>query len=383
MFQRLIAQQLVKELDQAGVLVLTGPRQSGKTTLLKTLFPNRRYINLEAPDVLERVQADPRGFFRDPHQQWIIDEAQRFPELFSYLQVFVDEGRPKGTFILSGSQNFLLMEKISQSLAGRCTICELLPLTYEEYGTHPKATPLDLWDFIYKGQYPRPYHEHLDVHRWYQNYILTYVEKDVRNLLNVKDAGKFQTFLRLCAGRHGQLLNLNALAQECGITQPTANHWISLLEQSYLVFRLQPYHRNFNKRIVKTPKLYFYDSGIVCALLGIESPQHLEMHSARGALFEGFVLSELLKYRRAHLIQHPLYFWRDHAGQEIDVIMETKTGLKALEIKSSMTFQGAFIRILDKFAQLTPIEKIIVYGGNDAFDFQEAHVVSWKDLGTL
>lgn len=380
MFKRKITETVIKAATTFPVTVLTGPRQSGKTTLLRYLFPNYKYISLESPDTLLEIQQDPRGFL-DLYSQLIIDEAQHYPELFSYLQEYVDKPNQPGKYILSGSQNFLLAEKISQSLAGRAAILELLPLTIEEFKTSPEQKTLELWDYLFHGSYPRPYHEHLDTQLWYDSYIQTYLERDVRSLVNVRELSRFQLFLKLCAGRHGQLLNLTTLGHDCGISQTTAAHWLSILEASYIVYRLTPYYRNFNKRLVKTPKLYFYDTAIVCRLLGIESPQHLSTHAHRGAIFEGFILTEIIKTYKNKGKTASLYFWRDQQGNEIDAILEQRDVLIAIEIKSGKTL------VTDMFAPLRNWQKIsgsdicyLIYGGTEHKPYQNIKILPWDQL---
>ena len=357
---------------------LTGPRQSGKTTLLKMTFPEHQYISLENPHTLDAVQFDPVGYFKDPHQKWIIDEAQEFPDLFKYLQGFIDERPVPGRFILSGSQNFLLNAHISQSLAGRVGILELLPLTYEEYLTQ-KLPQKYIWPYVFYGQYPRPLLYDPPSTDWMASYIRTYVERDVRSLMGIQNLSKFQTFLKLCAGRHGQLLNYNALAVDAGISQTTAISWIGLLEASYLCFRLQPYYNNFKKRLVKTPKLYFYDSGLVCFLLGIESVDHLRIHSSRGAIFEGFILSEMIKKRFNQGKASNLYFWRDHLGVEIDIVRDVQQKLQPIEVKSSETFQKSFLENIQTFMKINApqISPTLVYCGHENFTQKEIAIQSW------
>lgn len=379
MFQRTLTPLLKITAKSFPVTVLTGPRQSGKTTLLKSLFPNHRYVTLEAPDTLLAVQINPRGFLNSLDGPCIIDEAQNAPALFSYIQGVVDEKHQPGQFILSGSQNFLLVEKISQTLAGRAAILELLPLSLSEYKTHPKATPKTVWEWLFYGSYPRPYQENLDFFLWYQSYLKTYLERDVRNLINIQDLGQFQLFLKLCAGRHGQLLNLTSLGQDCSLSQTTARKWLSVLEASHLVFRLQPYYKNFNKRLVKTPKLYFYDPGMVCRLLGIESPQHLQVHSSRGAIFEGYVVGEIAKYFIHQGKPPPIYFWRDHSDREVDLLVEQGETLHPIEIKSGETFRADFtsgLRTWQKWAE-RPKHGILVYAGNQFFDLGDIKAQPW------
>jgi len=379
MFSRTLKNKIISYAQLFPGVFLTGPRQSGKTTILKMAFPDYQYISLENPNTLAAVQFDPIGYFKDTQQKWIIDEAQEFPDLFKYLQGFIDQTPTPGRFILSGSQNFLLNEKISQSLAGRVGVLELLPLTYEEYITDkPRAT--NVWSYLFYGQYPRPLLQEFPSQDWISSYLRTYVERDVRNLLAVQNLSKFQTFLRLCAARHGQLLNLSALAVDAGIAQTTATSWISMMEASYLCFRLRPYHNNFKKRLVKMPKLYFYDSGLVCFLLGIESIQQLQTSSSRGAIFEGFILSEMIKKRFNHGKPSNLYFWRDHLGLEIDIVREINQKLESIEVKSSETFQRSFLDNLHKFIKMSSqeTESVLVYCGKESFIQGDISIQSWE-----
>lgn len=377
MFQRTLSKKMLSYAAQFPGIFLTGPRQSGKTTLAKMTFPQHRYISLENPNTLAAVQFDPLGYFNDPQYSWIIDEAQEFPDLFKYLQGIIDESPKPGRFILSGSQNFLLNDNISQSLAGRVGVLELLPLTYREYLTD--AEPAGVWKYIFYGQYPRlwQYKEpHTD---WMASYLRTYVERDVRSLMAVGNISKFQTFLKLCAARSGQLLNLSSLAVDAGISQTTATSWISILEASYLCFRLRPYHQNFKKRLVKMPKLYFYDSGLVCFLLGIESEENLQIHALRGPIFEGFIVSELIKHRFNSGKPSNLYFWRDYLGTEIDIVREKNQTLEAIEVKSSQTFQPDFLDKLQQFYSITKGKTTsrLVYCGAENFIQKEISIKSW------
>jgi hypothetical protein len=326
--------------------------------------------------------SDPLGFLAGD-KNWIIDEAQRFPGLFSYLQGVVDQQSRPGQFILSGSQNFLLSHHISQTLAGRACVLELLPLSYSEYKTHPQLPDMTIWELLFKGGYPRPYQEGQDYHLWCHSYIRTYIERDVRTLIQVKDLLKFQTFLKLCAGRHGQLLNLSSLAVDAGISQTTATEWLSILEASYILFRLKPYHKNFNKRLVKTPKLYFYDSGLVCYLLGVESPAHLKIHSQRGAIFEGFVIAEFIKNRLAQGRAADFYFWRDHQGLEIDLLWEEGETQGVCEIKSSQTFRSEFLKSLVAWTKMSdnPVsQSMVAYAGDESFVQQGFPIKAWQEL---
>ncbi|MES2663526.1 MAG: ATP-binding protein [Pseudomonadota bacterium] len=380
MFERTLKPILLHAASSFRVLLLTGPRQSGKTTLLRTLFPDFQYLSLESPDRLEQIKSDPRGVLNQA-TLWLIDEAQTYPELFSYIQEYVDDPNKNYRFILSGSQNFLLAEKVSQSLAGRVAILELLPLSYSEFATHPHLEPLPLWHYLFKGSYPRPYQEKIDTYLWYESYLRTYLERDVRQLINVKDLSKFQLFLRLCAGRHGQLINLNSMSNDCGVSQTTLTQWLSILEQSYVLFRLQPYFKNFNKRLVKTPKLYFYDTALVCHLLNIDSAEHLSLHSARGAIFEGFVITETIKHFLNQGKRAPVFFWRDHAGLELDLLIELGNSLTAIEIKSSETYTSELLKGLKKWIQIASnahIKSALIYAGADSMTTEKINIVPWQ-----
>ena len=379
MFVRHLQSILSKCALSFPVTLLTGPRQSGKTTLLRQLFPSYQYISLESPDKLLQIISDPRGVLNQA-SHWLIDEAQVYPQLFSYIQEYVDDPSKNYRFILSGSQNFLLAEKVSQSLAGRVAVLELLPLSYCEYISHPDLPPLNLWQYLFQGSYPRPYQEKLDTYLWYESYLRTYLERDVRQLINVKDLSKFQLFLKLCAGRHGQLLNLNAMSNDCGVSQTTLTHWLSILEQSYVLFRLTPYYQNFNKRLVKTSKLYFYDTALVCHLLGIDSAEHLTLHSARGALFEGFIITEVMKHFLNQGKRAPVFFWRDYAGLEVDLLIESVNGLTAIEIKSSETYTPDLLKVLKKWSHTSgdaQHRSALVYAGTETLRTDAIDILPW------
>lgn len=381
-FQRDISETLLMTAKQFPLTYLTGPRQGGKTTLLRELFTEHDYINLENPDTYRRVEGDIRSFL-EQHPPLIIDEAQQLPELFSYLQGHVDQLNRPNPIILSGSQNFLLSEKINQTLAGRTAVLELLPLSFHEYQSHKQLSPLSLWEFLFYGGYPRPYQEQLDHTIWMNSYIRTYLERDVRNLMQVRDLNTFQRFLHLCAGRHGQLLNLSELANDAGISQTTASNWLNMLEASYITFRLKPYHNNFNKRVTKTPKLYFYDSGVVCHLLGIESTDHLKLHAHRGHIFEGFIISEFIKKFHSQGKQAPVYFWRDHRGMEIDLLIEKGQTLQAIEIKSSATFHPNFTKNLTAWQKLSahpPSSCQVIYTGESSYPYQDMQITAWNEI---
>ena len=300
-------------------VAVVGPRQSGKTTLVRHIFKNKKYVNLENPDDRRFAVEDPRGFISQYRSGAVIDEAQRAPELFSYLQQVIDEDNEQGKYILTGSNNFLLQESISQSLAGRIAYLYLLPFTFSELKSfHDDSLLLRLLT----GSYPPVYDQNIPYDRWYQNYIRTYIERDVRLIKNISNLNLFERFLRLAAGRAGQLLNMNNLALETGVDNKTIGSWLSLLENSFIIFRSHPFHRSFNKRIVKMPKLYFYDSGLVCSLLGINSDDQLNTHPLYGNIFENLIVSELKKCSINRGLYDNLFFWRDNVGHEIDVLLK-------------------------------------------------------------
>jgi predicted AAA+ superfamily ATPase len=386
MFARSIEKRLKKGISAFPVTVLTGPRQSGKTTLLKYLLPNFHYVTLESPDNLLLIKSDPRGFLLSHLKGLIIDEAQNYPDIFSYIQEIVDEYK-SARIVLSGSQNFLLAEKISQTLAGRAVIFELLPLSYQEFCTNKSLNEEpNLWEYLYNGSYPRPYQEKLPVNLWYDSYIRTYLERDVRSLTAVNDLSKFQLFLKFCAGFHGQEFNASSIANNLGLSQTTITNWLSILEASYIVYRLKPYYKNYKKRLVKRPKLYFYDSAIVCKLLNIESSEHLKIHASRGAIFEGFVITELMKYQFAEGSPGNNYFWREHSGTEVDLIIESGNTLKAFEIKSGMTILDEFTKGLTRLTKIITdqnIEPNIVYAGDLETHLGQIPIISWRNLKDL
>ncbi len=324
------------------VVVLTGPRQSGKTTLARTTFADHAYVSLEDPDVRERVAADPRGFFAQHRGGLLIDEVQRVPALLSYLQTVVDASPAMGRVVLTGSQNLLLSAAVSQSLAGRAGFLELLPLAYAEAASIFDKLSLDEW--LVTGAYPALFDRDVAHTDWHASYVATYIERDVRQISRIADLLQFQRFMRLMAARAGQLLNLNAVANDLGIAQTTARDWLAVLESSYITFRLPPYHGNFGKRLVKTPKLYFHDTGLVAWLLGITQADALAIHPMRGALFENMLVAEYLKYLRHHGVANAMHFWRDNTGNEIDLLVERAGALWPVEMKSGATFQRDWLR---------------------------------------
>lgn len=380
MIQRKIEEKLKYYVTKYPVVTVTGPRQSGKTTLIKNCFPDYHYISFEDPDMLNIAKEDPRLFLRNYPDKTIIDEVQRFPEFFSYLQTHVDNLGKEGLYILSGSHNFLLMEKISQTLSGRTAILKLMPFSYKEIAGQGKASD-NIDEVIYKGLYPRIFDKTLKPEDFYPFYIQTYLERDVRLLINITDMSLFIRFLKLCAGRTGQLLNLSSLANECGISQPTAKAWLSVLEASYIIYCLYPYYKNFNKRLVKSPKLYFFDTGLACSLLGLKDTQQLNTHYMRGALFENHIITEYIKSKFNNVEEPDIYFWRDNTGNEIDMIFEEGNTLKAVEIKSGTTYRQDFFKGILFWEKMNGKEdtNAVVYGGDISLSTPSGRLIAWKD----
>jgi len=366
------------------VVMVTGPRQSGKTTLCREVFPGKPYVSLESPDEREFALTDPRGFLARFASGAILDEVQRAPELASYLQPMVDADPAPGRFVLTGSQHFGLRQSLSQSLAGRAAIVELLPLALDEIRRFPNA-PAGLDATLWTGGYPRILDRGLPAQEWLGGYVATYVERDVRQILNVGDLLAFQTFLRLCATRAGQLLNLSGLGAECGITHATARQWLAVLESSYLTFRLPPLHANLGKRLIKTPKLYFYDSGLLCYLLNIRDAGQLAVHPLRGAIFEGWVVAELLKHHRHHGVVPQMFFYRDRSGSEVDVVIERGADRLLVEIKAGMTPSPDVFEAPDRVGRALaaasglPSRAAVVYAGAESQTRSAGALVSWSD----
>ncbi|WP_009034343.1 ATP-binding protein [Indibacter alkaliphilus] len=363
------------------ILALTGPRQSGKTTLLKNLFPDYRYVSLENPDNRNFAESDPNGFLKEFHTNVIFDEVQRVPELFSYIQNIVDDRRGEmGIYLLSGSQNFHLMHSITQSLAGRVAIFKLFPFDFKELN-NAGLLGKNYLNSLIKGYYPAIYDRDIPSKVFYSNYIETYINRDIGELVAIRDLRIFQNFLALCATRAGQLLNLNALANECGISQPTAKAWLSALEQSFITFQLYPYHKNFNKRIVKTPKLYFYDTGLLCHLLKISKTESILTNPIKGALFKNMMIAEYVKQMHHQNNPQDLWFWRDAAGNEIDLLVDKGDKIDIIEFKASQTIKTQMFDGLAKFEEISQIQnlnKSLVYGGETTQKRSAGNLVSWR-----
>ena len=374
------ASSTLKRLEKGfPVLCITGPRQSGKTTLAKDCFPDKPYLSLEDPDIARLAREDPRGLLDTYRDGLILDEAQTVPEIFAYLKTSVDADPRPGKYIVTGSRQFGLLAGVTESLAGRAAFLTLLPFSTEELMAAGKL-PSDPFEAMVKGFYPPLYDREVGAYDWYTNYIASYVERDVRSILNVKDLGQFQTFVRMCASRVGQLLNLNALALDCGLSHNTARSWLSVLETSGIVYLLKPYHQNFGKRLVKSPKLYFVDTGLAARLLGIKTMEELFVHPNRGNLFESFVVAELLKGRYSRGLDPDIYFWRDNIGTEVDIIFEEAQRPKAIEVKSGKTFSPEFASGLEAWMRYSGAEAgdcSIVYAGDRALRWKELSIVPW------
>lgn len=382
MISRDIAAKTRQFAGQYPVVTITGPRQSGKTTLCRMLFPERDYSSLEDLDERRFAQHDPRGFLDRFPDGAVLDEVQRVPELLSYIQTIVDRRQTPGMFILTGSQQFDLLETISQSLAGRTALVRLLPFTLAEaYGASLADASLDR--VLFTGFYPGIFRRNLNPTEAMMFYVNTYVERDLRMLINVKDLSAFETFLKLCAGRSGRIVNLASLGNDCGVHHATIKNWLSVLEASYIVKLLRPYYRNFSKRLIKSPKLYFLDSGLAAFLLSIQNEEQLAAHPLRGSLFEGMVMSEILKQRFNRGLKDNLYFFRDNTGNEVDLVLDGGATADLIEIKSGRTVAQDFfkgIRYFSKIAGEMAGRSSIVYGGDDAFLQEGVAIMGWRKL---
>lgn len=364
MFKRSIAIIVERFAQIYPVIGIIGPRQSGKTTLAQTLFPHFPYVSLENLDIRLQAKNDPRAFLARYKDGAIFDEVQNVSELLSYLQQVVDESSQKGRYVVTGSQNFALSEQISQSLSGRIGMLTLLPLSLAELNFDAQ----DFTSAIFRGGYPGLYQRNMNPTEFFPSYIQTYLERDVRQIKNIEDLGLFQTFIKLCAGRIGQVLNYSSLGQDCGISNTTVYKWLTVLEASYIIFSLQPFYKNFSRRLVKNPKLYFYDTGLACSLLGLEQEKQLETHYLKGNLYENLVILEVLKARLNKGLAPNLYFWRDISGHEVDLIAEWGGSTKAIEIKAGATLQPNFVKNVNYFCSLDDKAKAyILYPGQEGF----------------
>src|SRR6056297_2969734 len=379
MIDREIEQEIQTLRHEFPIIAILGPRQSGKTTLSKKIFPEYEYVSLEDIDNREFAQNDPRGFLSRFDTNIIFDEIQRVPHLMSYLQTHADQQSENGKLVITASHNFLLMEQISQSLAGRVGITTLLPFTTSEL----KPRGLSLNELLYSGMYPRIYDQHIRPETFYKNYISTYIEKDVRQIKRITDLDAFMNFIRILAGRTGQELNLSSISEDCGISHNTVKEWISVLEASFIIYRIRPYHKNYNKRIVKNPKIYFTDTGLVCNLLGIRKTDEIDYHFLKGNIFETFVVNEFIKYNFNYGEKLQLYYWRDNHQKEMDLIVDIGTQNYGVEIKSGKTLQEKYFDGLAYWAKLSgtrPSSLFLIYGGQENLVRNQMNVVSWKDI---
>ncbi len=385
MIPRIAEQTVHRLLKGFPIITITGPRQSGKTTLAKKIFADKPYASLEDPDKRLFAQEDPRSFLEQFPNGAVIDEVQRCPDILSYLQTVVDSDGRMGLFILTGSQQFGLLSGVTQSLAGRTAFLELLPFSLPELAKS-NLLPPQANNLLHSGCYPPIYDRDISPQSWFSAYTTAYIERDVRQILKIQDLESFQRFIRLCAGRTGQLLNFSSLADECGITHNTAKAWISVLEASYIIFLLRPHHANFKKRLVKMPKLYFYDAGLASWLIGIRSADQLETHPLRGNIFEAFIIAELIKSRFNQGEKADLFFWRDSNGNEVDIIAEQAGKLMPLEIKSGKTLTADSTKGLNKYISLAveaAISPTLIYGGSDSYKKQDIQIRSWQESGKI
>lgn len=383
-YKRILKKELESQAKAYPVVTLTGPRQSGKTTLVKQTFPKKKYVNLEAPDIRELAETDPRGFLNSYPEGAILDEIQRAPKLLSYIQIIVDEADLKGMFILTGSHQLELNQAITQSLAGRTALLTLLPMSIAEL--LEAGFDLTLDEYLLKGGYPRIFKDQLDPFKAYRDYYQTYLERDLRQLIQLKDLSQFQKFIRLCAGRIGQLLNLESLSNEVGVSSNTIKHWISILEASFIIFRLQPYHENFGKRSIKSSKLYFIDVGLASYVLGISEKEQMERDPLRGNLVENLILLELLKERLNQGLDPQLYFFRDTHGHEVDVVFQSGRHLIPIEIKSSQTFTVDFLNQLKFFHHMVGDrfkEGYVIYNGEKEQSVSDYEIVNFKHASKI
>ncbi len=375
----------IKELHRKyPVVSIVGPRQSGKTSLAQYLFPNHTYHNLENLDILSLAKSDPKGFLKiGSGERFVIDEIQKFPDLLSYIQVEVDSQKKDGQFVITGSQNFSIAEGISQSLAGRVANFVLLPLTHEEITTSEYSNPVanTIQQIILNGFYPRPLVKNIQPEDFYRDYLSTYIERDVRQIKNIGDLSTFQKFLQLLAGRVGQLVNFSSLANDVGVNYKTIESWLSILEASYVVYTLQPYYENYGKRVIKSPKVYFYDVGLLCHLLKINSVHELESHFAYGQIFENFVITEMIKTNFNLRKNEQVYFWRDSNSNEIDAVIDSGENKHGVEIKAGSTFNIDMLKGLSQWQSLNPSKNTpthLVYNGEQEQKVRDHQVVNWK-----
>lgn len=379
MIDRQLATKIKEMKGKYSVITITGPRQSGKTTLIKTLFPEIPYFSMETPDVREQVTGNPRELFARFGHSLVLDEVQRTPEILSYIQTIVDED-PKAFFILSGSYNMLMMENVSQSLAGRTAIFYLLPLSLQEL-VNAGISGKTYEELIFQGFYPRLYDRDLEPSSFFPSYLETYVQRDVRQIKNIGNLNLFTRFLSICAGHAGQTINYSKLANDAGISLTTVQNWLSILETSFIIYQLNPYFRNFNKRIIKATKLYFYDTGLVCSLLRINNLTALENYYQKGALFENFIVNEVCKGYFNKGERPPVYYWNDSKGHEIDLVIDLGGRLLPIEIKSGRTFSSDYFKNINWWRQIVDlpiVDSLVVYGGDQNWETESGKLVTWQ-----
>lgn len=384
MYTRNLQSEVIRLAKQYPVVTITGPRQAGKTTLCQTAFPDYDYVNLEELNVRDFANQDPKGFLAQYPGKVIFDEIQRAPDLTSYIQVIVDKTNASGQYILTGSQQFELGNTINQSLAGRTAMVTLLPLAFNELYSDPSK--VELADLLYTGFYPRIFNKNLNPTEALGFYLSTYVERDIRSLINIKDLSAFERFLKICATQIGQLVNYSIFANDCGIDQKTVKAWFSVLEASYIIFQIQPHYQHFRKRLTKSSKLYFHDVGFASYLLGISDPQHVMSHPMRGLLFENFIVTEFIKNRYNSIRDQNIYFYRDHAGNEVDLILDYGAELYSVEVKSAATFNYDFLKGLEFYKELSKeknTKRFLVYAGDRSYATNDVQVYSYKDLKKL
>ena len=383
MIKRRLEAKLREWAQQYPVITITGPRQSGKTTLCRAVFADKPYYSMEDIDVRAFARSDPRGFLAEIPEGGVLDEIQHVPDLLSYIQTVADATQQPGMFVLTGSRQFEMMESVSQSLAGRTALAKLLPFSFGElYG---KQLPPSMNAMLYAGFYPRIHDRNLNPTEALSFYLSTYIERDVRQILAVNDLDRFTTFVQLCAGRTGQLLNMQALGSECGVTHNTVKSWLTVLQASGIVKLLRPWHANLGKRLIKSPKLYFLDTGLACFLLGIHKPEHLVGHPLRGSLFETFVVGEACKQHDHSGMPERLWFYRDSHGNEVDLLSGSATEMVAWEIKSAMTVNSDFFHGLNAFANIFPSlqKKALIYGGEKKTSRHDVEIIPWRLIDNI
>ena len=375
---RIMEKEIKKSSKEYFVVAVLGPRQSGKTTVVKKAFPNRRYISMEDLDNRQYALQDPRGFLETYGTDTIIDEVQKTPDLLSYIQTKVDKDQIKGQFILTGSNQLLLEEVLVQSLSGRVSLLRLLPLSLEELKNRPYE---HLNELLFKGFYPRLHTQDIRIKNWIDNYIDTYVNKDVRLVKNITDLEKFNTFLKMLAARVGQLVNLESLGNDCDIAQNTVKSWLGVLESGFIIKKIFPYYKNYNKRLIKSPKVFFYDTGVLCRLLSIKNSEELNTHALKGPLFENFIFAEITKYYFNKGSKPPIYYWRDKQGREIDFLLDENI-LKVIEVKSGQTITQNFFKNINFFKKIVDdkLKSYLVYSGDEKLKREETFIFSWKEI---